>query len=47
MESVLNGRNAAMFINIECKKRMWELEFEEVSGDCFVHITLIIMLVMK
>ena len=39
MESVLNGRNAAMFINIECKKRMWELEFEEVSGDCFVHIT--------
>ena len=36
MESVLNGRNAAMFINIECKKRMWELEFEEVSGDCYV-----------
>ena len=32
VESVLNGRNAAMFINVECKKRGWELEFEEVRG---------------
>ena len=33
VESVLNGRNAAMFINVECKKRGWELEFEEVRGN--------------
>ena len=31
VESVLNGRNAAMFINIECKKRSWDMEFEEVK----------------
>ena len=31
VESVLNGRNAAMFINIECKKRSWDMEFEEVT----------------
>jgi len=37
VESVLNGRNAAMFINIECKKRMWELEFEEVDQVGPVH----------
>lgn len=37
VESVLNGRNAAMFVNIECKKRMWELEFEEVDQVGPVH----------
>ena len=37
VESVLNGRNAAMFINIECKKRGWDLEFEEVDQVGPVH----------
>merc|ERR1719336_1855019 len=37
VESVLNGRNAAMFINIECKKRMWDMEFEEVDQVGPVH----------
>ena len=36
-ESVLNGRNAAMFINIECKKRGWDMEFEEVDQIGPVH----------
>ena len=31
VHGILNGRNAAMFVNIECKKRGWELEFEEVK----------------
>ena len=30
VEGILNGRNAAMFVAIETKKRGWNLEFEEV-----------------
>ena len=30
VEGILNGRNAAMFVAIEAKKRGWNLEFEEV-----------------
>ena len=33
LSSILNNRNAAMFVNLECKKRGWELEFEEVDRD--------------
>lgn len=31
VEGILNGRNAAMFVAIEAKKRGWNLEFEEVQ----------------
>jgi len=37
VHGILNGRNAAMFVNIECKKRGWELEFEEVDAEGPVH----------
>jgi len=37
VEGILNGRNAAMFVNIDCKKRGWDLEFEEVSAEGPVH----------
>ena len=30
VEGILKGRNAAMFVNVECKKRGWEIEFEQV-----------------
>lgn len=31
VEGILKGRNAAMFVNVECKKRGWEVEFEQVN----------------
>jgi len=37
VSSVLNGRNAAMYVAIECKKRQWELEFECLEADGPVH----------
>lgn len=37
VHGILNGRNAAMFVNIECKKRGWDLEFEEVDAEGPVH----------
>lgn len=37
VHGILNGRNAAMFVNIECKKRGWEIEFEEVDAEGPVH----------
>jgi len=37
VHGILNGRNAAMFVNIECKKRCWEIEFEEVDAEGPVH----------
>ena len=37
--SILNGRNAAMFINVECKKRGFELEFEEIEAEGPVRLT--------
>ena len=36
VHGILNGRNAAMFVNIECKKRCWEIEFEEVMFLVFI-----------
>ena len=30
VECILKGRNAAMFVNVECKKRGWEIELEQV-----------------
>ena len=36
VHGILNGRNAAMFVNIECKKRGWDLEFEEVGFIFFL-----------
>jgi len=37
VHGILNGRNAAMFVNVECKKRGWDLEFEEVDAEGPVH----------
>eukprot|EP00092_Neocalanus_flemingeri_P007884 GFUD01008510.1.p1 GENE.GFUD01008510.1~~GFUD01008510.1.p1 ORF type:complete len:594 (-),score=190.10 GFUD01008510.1:973-2754(-) len=37
VHGILNGRNAAMFVNIECKKRCWDIEFEEVDAEGPVH----------
>jgi len=37
VHGILNGRNAAMFVNIECKKRGWDIEFEEVDAEGPVH----------
>jgi len=37
VEGILNGRNAAMFVAIEAKKRGWNLEFEEVDQVGPVH----------
>jgi hypothetical protein len=41
--SILHGRNAAMYVNLECKKRDWELEFEEVT----LQLTLQLMLMLN
>ena len=35
--SILNGRNAAMFVNMESKKRGWDIEFEMVDSEGPVH----------
>lgn len=37
LESILKGRNAAMWVNFECKKRNWGLEFEEMEAEGPVH----------
>jgi len=37
VHGILNGRNAAMFVNIEAKKRNWDIEFEEVEAEGPVH----------
>lgn len=37
LQSILQGRNAAMWIGIECRKRQWELEFECLEADGPVH----------
>jgi len=37
VEGILKGRNAAMFVNVECKKRGWEIEFEQVDAEGPVH----------
>jgi len=37
VHAILNGRNAAMFVNLEAKKRGWEIEFEEVESGGPVH----------
>jgi len=37
VHGILNGRNAAMFVNLEAKKRGWEIEFEEVESGGPVH----------
>ena len=37
VQSILNGRNAAMFVGLECRKRQWEIEFECLEADGPVH----------
>lgn len=37
VQGILNGRNAAMFVAMECRKRQWELEFELIEADGPVH----------
>lgn len=36
-QGILNGRNAAMYVGLECRKRGWELEFECLEADGPVH----------
>ena len=44
MQGILNGRNAAMFVGVECRKRQWEIEFEclEADGPGKTHSVLVI-----
>jgi len=37
VQGILNGRNAAMYVGLECRKRGWELEFECLEADGPVH----------
>jgi len=37
VQGILNGRNAAMFVGLECRKRQWEIEFECLEADGPVH----------
>ena len=37
VQGILNGRNAAMYVAMECRKRQWELEFELIEADGPVH----------
>jgi Double-stranded RNA binding motif len=37
VQGILNGRNAAMYVAMECRKRQWDLEFELIEADGPVH----------
>ena len=37
VQGILNGRNAAMYVGLECRKRQWEIEFECLEADGPVH----------
>jgi hypothetical protein len=37
VQGILNGRNGAMYVAMECRKRQWEMEFELIEADGPVH----------